>query len=224
MTKIFCIFVLWFGLSGSVIGNAIPSTYFNNSVLKNSDMLQEIFKSVKGYEGLYEVSNLGRVKSLPGNGNPGNRKQTVIMKCLVTPLGYIRLMLSKDGRKFHSVHRLVAKAFIPNPENKATVNHKDGNPSNNHIDNLEWNTRSENQKHSFRVLGRNPVKSGMGKFGKLNGNSIPVLQYTLDGVFVNEFECRRGAERQTGINYVGICKVVNGNRKHAGGYFWKNKT
>ena len=98
----------------------------------------EIWKDIEGYEGLYAVSNTGKVYSY---------KSKKILRSNATELrcGYINVLLTKDGkRKQKYIHRLVAQAFIPNPENKPEVNHIDHNPQNNHVDNLEWVTKNEN--------------------------------------------------------------------------------
>lgn len=105
--------------------------------------MNEVWKSIKGYEGLYEVSNLGKVRSTQKTLKPTehNGKQS-----------YLYVTLSKNGvtHKFF-VHRLVADAFIVNPENKKQVNHIDGNPQNNHVGNLEWVTNAENTLHAYKI-------------------------------------------------------------------------
>lgn len=110
--------------------------------------MEEVWKDVPEYEGLYMISNLGNVLSkVPNNGKPKKK----IMKQSICSSGYMKVVLSKNGNhKQHMIHRLVAKAFIPNPENKETVNHIDGNKKNNCVDNLEWNTYSENLKHAYK--------------------------------------------------------------------------
>jgi hypothetical protein len=113
--------------------------------------MKEIWKDIAGYEGLYQVSNYGRFKSL---GNNFARKEKS-KKAHIRHNGYMRITLNKKGkRKSFATHRLVILAFKENPENKRTVNHIDGNKTNNYIDNLEWATHTENALHSFRVLGR----------------------------------------------------------------------
>ena len=100
----------------------------------------EKFKDVQGYEGLYQVSTWGRVYNVLAN---------KMVHTEVTKKGYLRVDLFKNGtRKHHKVHRLVAKAFIPNPNNKPQVNHIDGNKQNNSITNLEWVTNRENCEHA----------------------------------------------------------------------------
>jgi hypothetical protein len=110
----------------------------------------EVWKEIEGYEGLYEVSNLGRVKSLPKG--KFSRKSEMILTLRKHPYKFVNLC--KNGKiSTKSVHRLVANCFIPNLLNKSTINHIDCNPSNNNVSNLEWVTPLENQMHSRR-LGR----------------------------------------------------------------------
>lgn len=112
--------------------------------------VDEVWKDVVGYEGRYEVSNLGNVRSILG----GRRLGTVLRQAPVD-VGYYRVSLCDTrGIRHKRVHRLVAEAFIENPDNKPCVNHLDGVIDNNNLTNLEWCTYSENMKHSFEVLGR----------------------------------------------------------------------
>lgn len=107
----------------------------------------EIWKDIEGYIGLYQLSNLGRVKSLS---RFNSRTERILKTNSVSKSGYIIICLSKDNIKFGiALHRLVAEAFIPNPEGKMQVNHIDGNKLNNTVDNLEWNTASENTIHAI---------------------------------------------------------------------------
>ena len=116
-------------------------------------MNMEKYKDIKGYEGMYQVSNLGNVKSLDRiiwNGHVMHLHKGRVMK----PKGvkYKEVLLCKEGKnKKWFIHRLVALHFIPNPENKSQVNHKDGIKDNNHISNLEWATSKENNKHAWET-------------------------------------------------------------------------
>lgn len=117
----------------------------------------EQWKPIEGFEGLYEISNLGRVKSLPKRSGTCNRKES-IRKLSYTKDGYIKIRLCGNGKDITTrVHRLVANAFIPNPENKNTVNHIDGDKTNNKVDNLEWVNRSEQLLHAYSLGLKKPV-------------------------------------------------------------------
>ena len=106
-------------------------------------MNDEIQKDIKNFEGLYEVSNYGRVR---------NYKTKTIKAVQISDRGYYKSNLSKNNKqKMCRVHRLVAQAFIPNPDNKSEVNHKDFNKLNNHVDNLEWTSGDENITHSQQI-------------------------------------------------------------------------
>lgn len=180
-------------------------------------MPKEIWKDVNGYEGLYQVSNLGRVKSLEHLDSIGRKKKEKNMSTQEVS-GYLRVWLSKgDNRKGYLVHRLVAKAFIPNICNKREVNHKDGNKQNNNANNLEWVTSSENQLHAY--------KSGLDKPSIKRRNdyrSKPVIQI-LNGKIINEFPSAMEAQRQTGFKQGTISNCCRGNQKIAYGFVWKYK-
>lgn len=135
--------------------------------------MEEVWKQILGYENMYEVSNQGRIRSLPRYVKDIKKKRTRFFKGRFINLsydsntGYFKVQLSKDNVKNKVfVHRLVASAFIPNPENKPTVNHKDGVKINNYIDNIEWCTYSENTLHSYRVLNRKSTKGIKRKINK----------------------------------------------------------
>ncbi len=176
-------------------------------------MMKEIWKDIVGYEGYYQVSNLGRVKSLSRHcvvGWADFLSKEKILKQSINNGGYKYVWLHKSGqRKIFKIHRLVAMAFIPNPKGFRCVNHKDENRENNNVENLEWCTHSYNNSYGTR---NDKFRKKMGKV---------VLQYTKDGEFVREWICMRVAERETGIK--SIDAVCNGKRKSAGGFVWKYK-
>lgn len=125
--------------------------------------MTEIYKDIKEYEGLYQISNLGNVKSLPkGDGN-GNRTRVLKQEVMVyNHTTYRRVTLSKNGKvKRFSVHRLVADTFIPNIDNLPVVNHIDNNGANNNVENLEWVTHEGNMAHSA-VQGRQDIARSLG--------------------------------------------------------------
>lgn len=113
--------------------------------------MQEIWKDIEGYNGFYQVSNLGRVKSTGGWCGTSKRREKIRATSL-TKDGYVKVRLLYQGKdKTERIHRLVAKAFIPNKDNKDTVNHKDGNKENNIVDNLEWVNRKEQMIHAYKL-------------------------------------------------------------------------
>jgi hypothetical protein len=122
--------------------------------------MKEIYKDIKGFEGYYQVSNLGNVKSLSRAVESNNRFNDMmysVTERILKPSGkkYMGVTLVKDKKKYYpNVHRLVAETFILNPNNLPQVNHKTGNKQDNSVTNLEWNTGSDNVKHSFKVLNR----------------------------------------------------------------------
>ena len=181
--------------------------------------MREEWKDVKGYEGIYQVSNLGRVKSLSrvvrnGKGNMVLKERFLIQKKDFK--GYIRTYLNDANGKTHYVpiHRLVAIAFIPNPEGKPQVNHIDGVKHNNNVNNLEWCTNSENQLHAYR-LGLNKPSERAGR------PKVKVIQLDAKtGKIIQSFDSLNGASRKTGIQAQNIRKVIMNERHTAGGYAW----
>lgn len=174
----------------------------------------EIWKDIVEYEGLYQVSNLGKVKSL--------FRYKKMLKGNVVSGGYIQIQLCKKGKATsYLIHRVVAFSFLNNPDNKPCVNHIDGNKTNNRHDNLEWVTYSENELHSYHILGKKPNKSRLGVCGSLCYNSKSVLQISSSGDIIKKFESIGEVERTLGIRHSNVQMVLNGKRHTAGGYYWK---
>ena len=178
--------------------------------------MKEIWKDIINYEGLYQVSNKGRIKSL----NYKNTQQIKILKQYKSTTGYLRTCLCKNGIvKFFSIHRLVAQAFIDNRNDLLEVNHIDGDKQNNNINNLEWCTRSENNIHAIK---NNLRKS---KRGKDNPNSKIIYQKDMQtGQILNIFYGTGDIKRKTKFHDTSsiskCCRYVK-NYKTAYGYKWE---
>lgn len=156
----------------------------------------EIWKDIKGYEGLYQVSTSGQIKSMKRQGANGN-----IRKNAKGGHGYLQIMLSKNGStKTFLVHRLVAETFIPNPNGHPEVNHKDQDKHNNDVSNLEWCTSQYNMDYS---------------------NSKQVIQYDKQGNIVNVWKSTKEIERVLGIRNSYISGCCNGRTKTSCGYVWR---
>lgn len=169
---------------------------------------------IKDFPGYY-ISKTGNVYSVNYN-HTGKIKKLKLKK---EKDGYIKVGLFKNKKQFNKfVHRLVADAFLPNPYNLPIVNHKNGNPSDNRVENLEWCTQRENVLHSYRILGRGHF------FGKDNPKSKIVLQIQNKKI-IAEFHGIREAQRKTGIERRSISGCCNHHPKFntAGGYEWEFK-
>lgn len=163
----------------------------------------------KIYDGLYEISNFGNVRNAKGH----------ILRTAKNECGYLHLVLCDKNRKHNSVkiHRLVAEAFIPNPENKKTVNHKNGIKTDNRIENLEWATYSENLSHKYRVLGYKPERKG--KTGKESAYHSSVLCVELNKIFDTIRQANRFLGKKE--NDGGVSQCCRGRIKTAYGYHWR---
>lgn len=183
--------------------------------------MKEVWKNIKGYENSYQVSNLGNVKSLKFN------KEKILKP--INMRGYLVVKLSKEGIETrYYIHRLVAKTFITNPNNKLEVNHINGNKKDNRIGNLEWNTHQENCKHRddnhLRKAPRGEKHYLYGKHIKFgNQNQKEVLQFDLQGNFIKKWDCIMDIQRELNIKQSNISKCCSGLRNKAGNYIWKYK-
>lgn len=181
----------------------------------------EQWKDIKWFEWLYQVSNLGNVRSFHNNRFWIKDKSTILKPIIKK---YCNIWLyNKNKIKYCLIHRLVAQAFIPNPKNKAQVNHKDWNKHNNCLYNLEWVTASENIIHSYKILKRIPSKASLWKFWKDNYLSKKVNQYDLDWNFIKTWDCMQEIQRELWISqwWISSCCNMKYNRKTAWWFIWK---
>lgn len=170
-------------------------------------MKSEIWKDIVGYEGLYQVSNLGRVKSINRQGTKG-----VILKIIKGKNGYYYVPIRKNKKQKNAlVNRLVAEAFIPNPYNKPQVNHKDENKGNNCSYNLEFCDHKYNCNYGTR---NKKISSSL---------STRINQYDLEGNFMKEYLGAMCIQRELGISNSSVIQCCKGKYKTAGGYIWKYK-
>lgn len=162
----------------------------------------EIWNDILGYEGLYEVSNWGRIR----------RNGKILRPRKSGYYGYLSVALSKNGNERQVlIHRLVASAFLPNPQNFPCINHKDEDKTNNAVDNLEWCDHQYNCNYGTRNERVAEKKSK------------PVIQYDLLGNFIEEYKSTHEAERKTRIDNNCISRCCNGKYKTAGGFVWRYK-
>lgn len=180
--------------------------------------MQEVWKDIAGYEGLYQVSNFGNVRSIDryvphktfGRKFCGGH----VMSTHINNAGYVTVNLSKDNKyKSYDIHRLVAIAFLEVcGDSLMEVNHIDENKQNNHVSNLEWVTKSQNNRYGTKVARQaDKIKR-------------PVMQYDVNGNFINEWESATDAEKALSSKFTGaISHCLRGKNKTAYGYIWKYK-
>lgn len=179
--------------------------------------MEEIWKDIKGYEGVYQVSNLGRVKSLPrlhkfAHGYYMTKEKILSPRICGKQREYLAVALQIDGKtKQYKVHRLVAIAFIPNPYGYNEINHKDENKGNNKMDNLEWCTRSYNVNYGSRIEKH---RKALIK---------PVVAYSKTYEFVKEFDSLVDASKFAKVDATNISRACRKEGRISGGYLWKYK-
>lgn len=174
--------------------------------------MQEIWKDVEEFNGVYKISNLGRLKSI--SRTVKHPKGSCVLKekflsQVINKKGYIEFQITYNGKHYsRKAHRLVADAFISNPLSLPQVNHINGDKTDNRVENLEWCNNSKNQRHAVRI--------GLRK-------TMTVLQFDLSGNLINEWKSASDAERVLGIRHNHILEACNGKRKTHKGFIWKFK-
>lgn len=170
----------------------------------------EIWKSITGYEGYFEVSNLGNFRSkdrfIKYKQNGIRKYPGKLLKTETIVEGYQRIVLMKEGiKKRFMCHRIVAQEFIPNPNNKPFINHIDGNPLNNKVENLEWCTQEENEQHSINILGKTMK-------GKTCPKKIKCIETNI--VYNSMNQCVHALGNNACIE--GLHKAIRANRQYHG--------
>lgn len=172
--------------------------------------MKEIWKTIEDYPN-YMISNMGNVKAIKWH--RGNKEKEI--KLYTTYKGYLRVRLSKNGKaKQFQIHRLVAQAFIPNPENKPYIDHINTDRTDNRVENLRWVTNKENCN--------NPISKNNYSIGNKGKTAVSILQFTKDGNFVRKWDSMSDAKQELGIksSLSGYCGNKYG-RKSVGGYIWQ---
>lgn len=192
--------------------------------------MEEKWKDIKGYEGLYQVSNLGRVKSLRRKVRTQKGSYYIKereLKICKDNIGYLVVGLTYKGKtKIIRLHRIIAEAFIPNPTNKPVINHINGIKNDNRIENLEWTTYKENSIHAIKTGLRQVTKKQREAGAKnvlkaIEGNCVKVKQFDLDGRYIKTWNSMAEIKKTLHVNYQGISDCCLGKGKTAYGYKWR---
>lgn len=176
--------------------------------------MEEVWKNIINFEDYYQISNYGRVKSLERiifrKNNTTYFQKERIMKLTTNKNGYLYITLRKNNKvKTFLVHRLVAQAFISNPNNLPEINHKDEDKTNNRIENLEWCTNLYNENYG----------SGNARAGILHRKEV--IQYNKNNNYICKYKSGIDAEHQTGIDNASISRCCYNKQKKAGGFYWR---
>lgn len=187
--------------------------------------MEEIWKDIEGYEGLYQISNLGRIRSLDRvvvtKRNTRTNLKGMLLKSTKDRDGYLQVVLSKQSKLTTvKVHRVVAKHFIDNPENKTQINHLNGVKNDNRVENINWCTNSENNKHAYDTN----LKKPRGKWISLDWNAKKVEQYDLKNNFICSYDSIAKASNALGISKTSISRCCSGHSKTTIKYVFKYAT
>ena len=182
--------------------------------------IQPKWKDIVGYENEYQINQFGEIRTLKDS--PKLKKYDVLKPQISKRNGYVYQMLYKNGKeKLLRVHRLVAMAFLPNPNNLPQVNHKDGNKQNNSVDNLEWCEQSDNMKHAYKNGLQIPSENQRRAIINTNKLKQKKVCQIKDGEVINTFSGISEASRQTKISISCISRCCNLKRKSTNGYEWR---
>lgn len=181
-------------------------------------IMEEIWKDIKDFEGSYQCSNFGRIRSLdryiPHNYGSVELKKGQIIIPRLNKNGYLQLGLYKNSkRKQRYVHRIIAESFIDNPYSYPTINHKDGNKLNNNVENLEWVTYSENNKHAYTRLGRTVCKNYNGSIAVIVIDILQNITYRYNSI--------AQASQSIGLSCTQINRYIHSDKKWKGRYIFQ---